>query len=153
MEIKQTRDFDAIAHLNEGVQNLHHKLYPEEFKSFDLSLAESAFKRILADPDSIAFLATREGEAIGYILCMIKTRAESEFQYAKTTLLIDQIYVRDAYRKQGLAKALLDKAVDLAREKGIKEIGLNHWEANAAAGEFFAKNGFTYFNRQMRRRV
>jgi len=151
MEYEETDDHNTLAFLNEGVQSLHHKLYPEEFKPFDLSQAKRAFKRILADPAAVAFLATQDGEAIGYILCMIKRRAESEFQYERTSLLIDQIFVREAHRNQGAAKALLEKAISLARDKGISHIELNHWEANTGAGEFFAKNGFTYFNRQMKR--
>lgn len=153
MEFDQTNDHNILASLNEDVQNLHHKLYPEEFKPFDINQAEKAFKRILADSKVTAFLAIKEGTAIGYIICMIKTRAESEFQYPKTSLLIDQILVLAAYRKQGVAKALLEKAIDLARDQGISHIELNHWEGNTAAAEFFAKNGFTYFNRQMSRKV
>jgi len=152
-EIEETADFSVIARLNEDVQNLHHELYPEEFKPFDINQAEKAFKRILADSGVTAFLTKKEGKAIGYIICMIKTRAESEFQYPNTSLLIDQILVLTAYRKQGVAKALLEKAIDLARDKGISHMELNHWETNAAAGKFFVKNGFTYFNRQMKRRV
>jgi len=153
IEIKRTKDQMALASLNEEIQSLHHKLYPKDFKPYNLSMAEKAFKRMLADPGVNAYLATKDGEAIGYILCMTRTRAESEFQYAKTSLLIDQIFVRETSRKQGVAKALLERALVLAREKGIIEIELNHWEANTAAGEFLKKNGFKYFNRQMKRRV
>ena len=153
MKIEHTTDHSILARLNEGVQNLHHRLYPQDFKPFDLQQSRKAFEKILTDPGVFAFLAVKNGKATGYILCMIKTRRESEFQYAKTSLLVDQVLVLDAYRKQGVASALLEKAIALAHDKGISDIELKHWEGNTAAAEFFLKKGFSYFNRKMKRTI
>ena len=131
MEIKveRTVDNEVLAKLNESIQSLHQQLYPEEFKTFDFESAKKAFTKLLSVPGTYAFVAKNDTQPIGYVLCFVKKRAESEFQFAKTVLHIDQISVEPKYRNQGVAQQLLTQAVQLADELNIVEIQLDHWES------------------------
>ena len=95
MEIKveRTVDSEVLAKLNEAIQSLHQQLYPEEFKAFDYESAKKAFTKLLSSPATYAFIAKNGQQPIGYVLCFVKKRAESEFQFAKMVLHIDQISV------------------------------------------------------------
>lgn len=149
--IEPTQDATLLTELNEGVQNLHHELYPDVFKLFDFKEIEPVFRKMLSNASVHAFVASIDGQPVGYLLCYLKQQPETAFQYAQTTLNIDQVMVLQAYRKNGVATRLLERAFSLAKEQGIREIELNHWEGNATAGRFFADNGFSYFNHRMKR--
>lgn len=151
--IEPTKNYKELAKLNESVQSWHNELFPKEFKPFDLAQIESAFERMMSDPNTFAFVARAKEVAIGYLLCIIKSNDESEFQYAKTVLVVDQISVEKAYRKSGIAQQLFDSAISLAEEKGITEIQIDHWDGNLPASKFFIKNGFHYFKHRMRKTI
>ncbi|MEM7297506.1 MAG: GNAT family N-acetyltransferase, partial [Bacteroidota bacterium] len=128
-------------------------LYPKEFKPFDQAAIESAFLKMLTAPNTFAFIA-KEGEtAIGYLFCFIRTRKENAFQFEKTWLNIDQVSVMPEYRNRGVAQQLLQRAEQLAHNKGIQRLQLDHWAQNEVAAQFFARNGFSYFNHRMEKKL
>jgi GNAT superfamily N-acetyltransferase len=153
LELERTADHKELAALNRAVQSWHHQQYPNEFKPFDRMQVEGAFEKLVLAPDHFAFMAKHKGEAIGYLLCIVKRRAESAFQYERTVLNIDQVAVVPEHRRAGVAQALLDAALQMAKERNITAIQLDHWAGNEAAERFFAKNGFVYFNHRMGRTV
>jgi len=150
IQIHPTNDSQVVAKLNEAVQVLHHQLYPNEFKAFDFEAISKAIEKMMDSPQTHTFLATIDAAPVGYILCMVKTRAENEFQFEKEFLYIDQISVNEASRKLGVGKLLMRKAMDLAKDLGTSEIQLDHWSNNREAGEFFEQFGFEYFNFKMK---
>ena len=151
IQIKRTKDHGVIAKLNESVQTLHYRLYPREFKKFDLSSATNFFKKILISNDSYAFIAEVDTEPVGYILCILKTRKENEFQYEKKTLCIDQISLNDEFRKLGIGRNLMNEAFELAKELRVTEIQLDHWVNNEDAGRFFKQMGFEHYKYKMKK--
>jgi len=150
IKIEKTEDYEMLAKLNETVQALHQKLYPKEFKEFDLTSVKNAFAKILSAPNAYAFIAKNDEKSIGYILCLVKTRKENEFQFEKTALYIDQISVQQNYRNNGIAKQLLAQTMKLAKELNIDEIQLDYWDQNIEADTFFTSNDFKCFNYRMR---
>ncbi|MAY84287.1 MAG: hypothetical protein CMP59_09155 [Flavobacteriales bacterium] len=153
MTIESTKDFKLLASLNEEVQDWHHKHYPEVFKQFDQTAIEDAFKVLIKKENTFAFVAEENAHAVGYLLAFIEHRTESAFQYERKILNIDQILVLEQLRKSGIGQALMDRAILLAKEKGVDEIQLEPWEENQLALEFFAKNGFEYFKHKMTKSV
>ncbi len=151
IQIIPTKDYDAISKLNEAVQALHHKLYPDDFKKFDLNSASKYFKEILASNDTYAFLAQVDDVPVGYILCMVYTRKENEIQYEKKVLHIDQISINNEFRKQGIGKKLMNKAFELAKDLRVVEVQLDHWVKNEEASIFFKQMGFGYYNYKMKK--
>lgn len=151
IQINQTKDYILIAKLNESVQTFHHEVYPDDFKKFDLNSVTNFFKKNLASDNSYAFLAEIDSKPIGYLLCMVNSREENEFQYEKRVLYIDQISIENEFRKQGIGKKLMDKAFELAKELHISEIQLDHWVKNEEASNFFKQLGFGYYNYKMKK--
>lgn len=140
--IENTTDALELAKLNESVQNIHHELYPEKFKPFNLFGVQKAFIQLLSSENVYAYLAKYKGEVAAYLLCIVLERKETEFQYGQSVLLIDQVCVLEKYRRKGIAKELLKRSVAFAQENDIKEIEIDYWEKNRSAYAFFAANGF-----------
>lgn len=151
IKIEQTTDYDVISRLNESVQTIHNRLFPEEFKKFDINSATEFFKKILISNHSYAFVAIVDSVPVGYILCLQKTRKENEFQYEKKLLYIDQISINEEFRKLGIGKQLMTKAIELAQLLHVEEIQLDHWVRNEEASGFFQKMGFEYYNFKMKK--
>lgn len=103
--IEKTTDALELAKLNESVQNIHHELYPEKFKPFNLFGVH--FIQLLSSENVHAYLAKYKGEVAAYLLCIVLERKETEFQYRQSVLLIDQVCVLEKYRRKGIAKELL----------------------------------------------
>lgn len=57
-------------------------------------------------------------------------------------LEVERIYIKKIYQKNGLGKYLLNKAVQIAKEKQKQKIWLGVWEKNAHAITFYEKMGF-----------
>ena len=56
---------------------------------------------------------------------------------------LEELYVAPAERGRGLGRALLEAAIEIAREKGANHIDLNTSETDVAARELYESAGFT----------
>lgn len=56
---------------------------------------------------------------------------------------LEELYVAPALRGQGLGRALLDAAMEHARERGARHIDLNTSEEDVAARALYERTGFT----------
>ncbi|MEO3944840.1 GNAT family N-acetyltransferase [Gorillibacterium sp. CAU 1737] len=57
-------------------------------------------------------------------------------------LEVERIYIRSDFHKQGLGKYLLNRAVEIARERDKKKVWLGVWEKNENALAFYKKMKF-----------
>ena len=152
-EITSTKDHKVLAELNKMVQDLHHELYPNEFKAFNQQLMEDAFERMIEQVDCHAYLATLDGENVGYMLCFERTREDNAFQYEKKFIVVDQIAVLPDSQGKGVGYALLQEAEKLAVSNGMNHIQINHWRLNDKAKQFFTQQGFKYLTHWMEKHI
>lgn len=57
-------------------------------------------------------------------------------------LEVERIYIRRAYQGQGLGKYLIQKSIDIAKEKNKQNMWLGVWEKNESAIRFYKGLGF-----------
>lgn len=55
---------------------------------------------------------------------------------------IQRIAVEPAFRRQGIARKLMDAMVDLARQRGVREMALEVRESNVGARKLYESYGF-----------
>ena len=84
--------------------------------------AEGRFNRI----------ARGGGRIVGYCFSM----------YFLDEMHVNKIAVAAAWRRRGVAKALMDDAMEFARARGVASIALEVRESNAEARAFYAALGF-----------
>lgn len=134
-------DAATLARLNAHVQGWHAAHYPEAFfPAPDPEALTAYFADRLSDPSCTAFLAG--DPATGYALCQLHLRDPSIFSPGYRRLMVDHIAVAPEARRQGLGRALLTAARQLARDLKADEIMLDTWDANTEAHAFFSANGF-----------
>ncbi len=100
----------------------------------------------IADPAGTVLLAQREGtpddaELVGYVH-LVSGLAPAAVQ-GPVPLELKRLYVARAWHGQGVAQALMDAALDAARNRGAQTLWLGVWERNPRAVAFYQKYGFT----------
>lgn len=60
----------------------------------------------------------------------------------KTTAEIARVYTDEKYRGKGLAKILIDKITEFAKESGYKKLVLDTWKDSISARKLYRKMGF-----------
>jgi ribosomal protein S18 acetylase RimI-like enzyme len=147
-------DLDALVRLNQDVQALHARLYPDDFKAdpdpVDVRLF---FAERLDDPKSVIGLAEQDGRAVGYVWFDIQARPDTPFTFARRRLYICHIAVEPQARRRGIASALLGYVERRAAREGIDEIALDSWTANLDAQHFFGARGFVACHASLRKRL
>ncbi|KEO81195.1 GNAT family N-acetyltransferase [Tumebacillus flagellatus] len=105
-------------------------------KAFTLEKLEKE----LANPDSFFYFAYVNEELAGYLKVNING-AQSD-KVIDDALEIERIYIRSAYQRHGLGKVLIQKSIDIAREKNKQNMWLGVWEKNEKAIRFYKGMGF-----------
>jgi len=116
-----------IEHLNQIVSLFD--AYREFYKQLsDKNAAKKFVFERLKNKESIIFLALVDNEAVGF------TQLYSSFSSVSMLpiYILNDLYVKDEYRKQGIGVALLNKAKQLCREQNYKGLGLQTETTNPA---------------------
>ncbi|MCL6265919.1 aminoglycoside 6'-N-acetyltransferase [Flagellimonas myxillae] len=111
------------------------------FKDYPADEVERGLKTILEKSNQQTFMAKEAGAAVGFV----STSLRVDYVEGSTTSpvgYVDMIYVKEPYRKHGLARKLFDQAEVWAKEKGCTEMGSDTWLWNKDAQQFHEKIGF-----------
>ena len=106
----------------------------------------SEMGEILTKPDAVFFLAYEENVPIGFAQCQLR------YDYVEGTDsspvgYLEGIYVAETYRKQGIARNLLDACERWAKSKGCAEFASDCELDNTQSLQFHLKVGFAEANR------
>ncbi len=152
MEIRVATKKDAVtlSALNVEVQKIHADALPKIFKQPETDrFAVQFMLERLDDPLNHFFIANLNGVDIGYIYARIIDRPGNPFMHPWKYIYIDQISVKNEYRRMGCGGRLLDEVIKLAKDNEIDTIMLDTWLFNEQAQSFFRKQGFVSFNERM----
>lgn len=148
-------DVHLLAGLNAIAQDLHVAHRPDVFKPTDLEEVAAWFAAGLASGGLLVWLAVAEDAAVGYVAVCPRESAEHVFCSARSWWEVDQIVVDEAWRRRGIAGALLRVAAREAAAAGADGLQLSCWTFNPTAQEAFRRLGFvplsTRFGLDLRR--
>lgn len=115
------------------------ELYAADAQPFDARAARRALLELLADPAlGSVWLLCEGGEVAGYAVACFGFSLE----YHGRDAFLDEIFVKAAHRRRGLATAALARLEAHCREQGIRALHLEVERANEAAGAFYRARGF-----------
>lgn len=118
---------------------------PANMQSFlNKAFQEEGLLKEINNPHSVFYFAKSGDNIIGYL--KINTGpAQTELQ-EEDGLEVERIYVLKEFQGQKAGKLLLDKALQMGRERNAAYIWLGVWEKNIKAISFYSKNGFIAFS-------
>jgi len=134
-------DYPAIARMLRQIAQLHHDWRPDVYRPAQ-KLDQKRFKSLLKDKNTPILVAEMDGGVIGYAMLRIIT-PQNPVQVPRNYLWVEDLCVDENARKQGVGKALMTAAAELARERGLSAIELNVWECNEVARAFYGRLGYT----------
>lgn len=112
----------------------------------DIVALADEMKEIIAQKDSIIVLAFNEQEAIGFAQCQIRNDYVEGTSTSPVGYL-EGVYVKDAFRKQGLARKLIAKCEKWAKGQGCSEFASDCELHNEESLAMHIRLGFIEANR------
>jgi len=126
-------DLDEVSQLF----NNYRLFYQQES---DLERAREYLAERIGNQDSVIYIARSDGgEAVGFTQLYPTFSSQS----MQNSWILNDLYVHEAYRRMGVAQALVKKAAAYSEETGAKGLMLCTQHTNAAAQKLYAKMGFT----------
>ena len=119
---------------------------PDDIAAFIAgNLSADRFATYLRDPERAVFVAHDEARILGYTMLIRGVADDAEVQRAvpeRPAVELSKCYVLPDVHGGGVARALPDAALAVARETGAAGIWLGTNQANARAQRFYLKPGF-----------
>ena len=111
------------------------------------SFSTEKLKNELSDPHSEFYFAINTTDVIGYLKVNFG-QSQTEIK-EENALEIERIYVLKAFHGEKIGQLLYEKAIEVAREKGVDYVWLGVWEENSRAIRFYQNNGFREFDKHI----
>ena len=100
---------------------------------------EEQYRTLIASDWAVCLVATHRGEVVGYLSGGWKD--SPKWRPVKATE-IHALYLRGAFRSQGIGTRLVDEFVRWSRERGAEVVEVGAFAANARAVAFYKRAGF-----------
>jgi len=107
-----------------------------QLTSPDRLLSESELSRIVSSPHTKLFVARAGGNIIGMISLAVVQMPSGMRSY------LEDLVVDSAYRRRGVATALLEAAIDHARRSGARSLDMTSRPSRRDAIRLYQKMGF-----------
>lgn len=124
--------------LNRTIE-LMREFYAATEMRFDEEVARTALRKTLLDPSlGSVYVVTVEKATIGYFVLTYCFSLEFHGKFA----LLDEIYVREAHRRQKIGEAIIGFCENICRKMGIRALRLETAHDNEIAHNLYRKTGF-----------
>jgi GNAT superfamily N-acetyltransferase len=116
-----------------------HLYSAEDLSAFLTSFSVADWEEQLGDSDFALWVAEEDRVPVGFVkLGPLKLPIDPK----GTSLLLDQLYVLKEHHGTGIARKLMDWAIDEARRRGAEELYLTVYIDNHRARRFYDRYGF-----------
>ena len=143
--IETADDPASIVQLLRQVHEEHRQRRPGWFKPFDRPAALEGLRFLLSREGARLFVARAAGDCVGYAMVCDPVRDENPFRYASRSLMVDQMAVSNAHRRQGIGALLMQRVRAEAVRRGAQRVELHVYSDNDDARLFYEAQGFVRF--------
>jgi len=105
----------------------------------------------LGDPDALVLLYEQQGSACG--LCMTRIQHAPAIHREMRRAEIGELFVRESARRRGIGRALVDRAFEWLRGRGVDRVVVRVGASNADGQAFWRGIGFAAFVDVLERRL
>jgi ribosomal protein S18 acetylase RimI-like enzyme len=116
----------------------------ENMQKFLLNFSVEKLADEVLSGEHCFIVAKKHDTIVGYVKMTDQENLDALSAY--NAVEIARIYVDQTVLGQGIGHSLMEKALDLAKEKGYNLAWLGVWEKNYAAQAFYQKWGFERFS-------
>ena len=136
----------AITEDTQTLVDLMAEFYAESGFVLDRRRAAAAFSALLGDPRlGRVWLIEREAAIAGYVVLTFVFAME----YGGLTAVVDDFYVRPAFRGADAGTAALAEVRDRCTELGVRAMSVEVGDGNAVAQSAYRRTGFVMTDRRL----
>jgi diamine N-acetyltransferase len=144
------RDYKNLNTLIDAVDRLHRDNLPQKFQESEGPVRDrNLILALIADESVGLFVAEREAQLVGLVHILIRDTPDIPIFIPRRYAVIDNLVVKDGFRRVGIGRALMTKAHDWAITKGANLVELNVYNFNEAALAFYERLGYKTYSCQM----
>jgi ribosomal protein S18 acetylase RimI-like enzyme len=137
-------DYEALRGVFTGLIDMHVRLLPHIFHHPDDSyLTKQDFCDYLSQHDRAVFVAEQAGRVVGGLYIRLTQTPHSSVLNAREYAYIEHVAVQEQFRQQGVGQALIARAHEWAKGKGLNTVELHVKAFNKKAIGFYEKLGYT----------
>ena len=142
-------ELERVNELRRQVNELHVEGRPRHFKpGFGPELQAHVYDQLESDRFDV-LVAEVDGGIAGFATVQFVHRPEGPYTLPLDFYHVEEFGVDAAYRRRGVATALVDYMKRDARERGFNRLDLDVWGFNEDALAFYEAVGFTTYRRYM----
>lgn len=147
-------DYDAICQLFDEADALHRESLPWIFEQPSGVARTREYVLDLITDETVGFFVAQIRERlVGLICVLIRESPEMPIFVRRRYAQVDQVVVKEKFRRTGIGRALMEKAHDWAVAEAADSVELNVWEFNREAIEFYQRLGYETASRKMNKRL
>lgn len=145
-------DYDDVSALYAQVDALHAERLPFKFQPIEGPARSRVYIESLIKSSRVGlFVAEVDGDIVGVVKATIESAPDFPLFVPRRYATVDDLTVDEGYRRQGIGRALMDRAHEWAEEKGATSVTLTVYEFNQAALDFYRALGYETLSRHMRK--
>lgn len=134
----EASDRDAVNMLARQVHSIHVGWRPDIFEMVDELYSKERFERAVVAKE--IYVTKKDGQVVGYALVKFRHYAWPGVVNRKV-MVLDEICVDVAHRRQGIGHRMMENIKNLARECECTDIQLGVYPQNEAAIAFYENAG------------
>lgn len=116
-----------------------HLYRAENLQAFFGKFTPAAWAGEMSSPDYAFYLAEADGETVGYVKLGPSTLP---IEQLGPRAELRQLYILDEWHGSGIARVLMEWALEEARRRGVRELLLTVYTDNHRAKRFYERYGF-----------
>lgn len=131
--------YEKVAPLSLKLAELHASQRPDLFQKTEI-MSKKEFNKRIKVKGFLGIAACENDTVCAYCFCRVK-HFKSKMHPDTASLWIDEIFVKEEYRRNGVGTALFEEIKRIAKEKNCSIIEFDVWEQNDSAQKFYAALG------------
>lgn len=145
-------DYPVVEALIRQLHNSHAAVRPDVFTPGFAYDREGEFLPCLSANGGVALLAQADGRPVGVCMGRVWGRKDSSLGRYRECHISDLV-VETAFRRRGIAKALMAEAEKKAKALGAERVSLTVWNFNESARELYDALGYENLWSWMEKRI
>ena len=142
-------ELEQVNELRGMVNDVHVQGRPDIFRpGFNEALRRHVYDEF-DDENTGILVALSGGEICGFATVQYIRRPESPYCFARDFYRVEEFGVDPAFRRKGVATALVEYMKADAKARGFARVELDVWAFNEGALAFYEAAGFTTYRRYM----
>jgi GNAT superfamily N-acetyltransferase len=139
----QKTDYEQVCQLFRKLDEYHYNLAPETFREIDGDARPSTyFRSYLDDPSKVFFVASRDGELLGFANCQFGFPPQHPLFVQRLFVVVENIFVIAEERRKGIGTALMERVRAWGKRKGANDMRLSVYTCNDEGLRFYRKLEF-----------